>query len=126
MKNKNNDYLNQESTAWLRILDRLQEENIDLKKRFSEYIKKGKDGVYLEKLESLHNNLLNKDALLSLLRHEIVDLNELIRKEAKKDNHVNKHLDKRQKKLKDDMKRVEEEFERLKYDFMNYAEKAKS
>jgi len=126
MKIKNNDFLNQESINWLKILNRLQEENINLKMRFSNYIKSGKDGVYLEKLESIHNNLLNKDAMLSILRHEIIDLNEKINKELKKNNYTNIRLDKRQKKLREDMKSLEEEFERLKQDLITHTGKSKS
>jgi hypothetical protein len=124
--NKENEYLSQESTVWLKAMDRLQEENIILKKRFSDYLKSGKDGVHLEKLESLYNNLLNNDTMLSLLRHEIIDLNEMINKEARRNNSGTKRLDKRQNKIRKDMKLVEEEFERLKQDFISNTERAKS
>ena len=121
MKAKENDYLNQESTSWLKILEKLQEENIELKKRFSEYIKRAKDSSFMEKLESFHNNLLNKDTLLSLIRHEIIDLNQLM-----KSNPSAKNFEKRLSKLRDDMKKLEEEFERLKKDFINYTERLKA
>jgi hypothetical protein len=105
-----NKYL-YELYTWIRTLDYLQQENVYLKNHIADIIRHGISAGELEHLENFQNRFINKDAILALLRHDIVDqikLTERVKGKAKLD------------KLRKDMRQIESEFSNLKFEFNNY------
>ena len=113
------EQLKHEKITWLRSLDFLQVENIMLKNRLAEILRLNVSNEILDKLEHYQNIFLSKDAVISILRHDI--------KEHKKGlqnslaiNDKNDPLFQRQQLLRSDMEKMEKEFSRLKAEFNNY------
>ena len=113
------EQLKHETITWLRSLDFLQVENVMLKNRLAEILRLTVSKEILDKLEHYQNIFLSKDAILSILRHDI--------KEHKKElqnslaiNEKNNPLFQRQQLLRSDMEKMEKEFSRLKAEFNNY------
>lgn len=103
-----------ELETWHRTLNYIQQENIYLKNRLADLIKNGMDDALLEQVEYFQNQFLNKDAVIALLRRDIARENQLDGELAEIKNHP-KH-----NKLRKDMEMMEQEFNRLKFDFNNY------
>jgi len=74
MRDKIHHDIEREHTSWLKTLDGIRQENVFLKNRLAEIIKKGISGDVLEKAEYFHNLFLDKDTITSLLRRDIVQL----------------------------------------------------
>ena len=58
--------------TWQRTLNYILQENICLKNRLAELIKEGMENDLLEQVEYFQNQFLNKDAVIALLRQDIV------------------------------------------------------
>ena len=108
-----------EHETWQRMLDYFQYENNQMKNRLAEILKSDVDTVFLEKLEQFQTRFLNKDAIILLLLRDIVKQAEA--SEINKDDEA--YLSKTQNKLRDEMQKIEREFNLLKYDFHNYLSK---
>lgn len=96
----------EERYTWLRMLDVIQQENIELKNQLAEMIKNDIGRKSLERAEYYQNEFLNKDTIIALLRHDIV-----------RQNNTEKL---KQEKLRRDMDLMGKEFNRLKTEFSNY------
>jgi hypothetical protein len=107
-----------EVDTWLRTLDYLQQENIHLKNRVVDLLQYDISSEFLDRVEYFHNKFLDKDPVLSLLRHDVTDLS---MKMAKKNNaSPDKQLLKKEETLRKDMEKMEVEFNKLKSDFNKY------
>lgn len=104
-----------EVETWLRTLDYLQQENIFLKNRVADLLQYDLNDAYLDKVEYFHNKFLDKDAVLSLLRHDISELCERFQNEVWDESSSNKAAS-----LRRDMEKMEAEFSRLKAEFNKY------
>jgi hypothetical protein len=107
-----------EVDTWLRTLDYLQQENIYLKNRVADLLKYEMNSSVLEKVEYFHNKFIDKDAVLSLLRHDITQLAANIGKTN--GNGVSAQVLLKEEHLRRDMARMEAEFGKLKSDFNQY------
>lgn len=105
----------EERYRWLRLLDGIQQENIDLKNRLAELIKNEVGAKVLEKAEYYQNQFLNKDTVIALLRHDIVKQNQLDSDIVDYSWLSNKH-----ERLRRDVELMEKEFTRLKTEFNKY------
>jgi hypothetical protein len=99
----------EERYIWLRALDIIQQENIELKNQLAEMMKHDIEIKALEKAEYYQNEFLNKDTVIALLRHDII---------KQTNTEPNK-----QDKLRKDMDMMSKEFRRLKLEFNNYLAK---
>ncbi len=107
----------QEQDAWLRILDLIQSENIMLKTRLTEIVKHDISTDVLEQVEYFQNQFLNKDTIITLLRYDIVEHRKACVGMSQSDFDNNGKLVRKQKKLREDMDKMEKEFNRLKFLF---------
>lgn len=107
-----------EVDTWLRTLDYLQQENIYLKNRVADLLKYEMNNGILEKVEFFHNKFIDKDAVLSLLRHDIAQLADNI--ERANGNGMSKQMLLKEEHLRRDMEKMEVEFGKLKSDFNQY------
>ena len=107
-------HLEHERETWLRTLDYIQQENIHLKTRLAGIIKYEVDNDLLEQVEYFQNQFLNKDAVITLLRHDIATIKDI------DFTTFNKKILVKHEKLRKDMELMEKEFSRLKFDFNNY------
>ena len=108
------EHIQHELETWLRTLDYIQQENIHLKTRLAGIIKHEVDNDLLEKVEYFQNQFLNKDAVITLLRHDIASIKDIDIAS------FNKKVLVKHEKLRKDMELMEKEFSRLKFDFNNY------
>ena len=104
--------------TWQRTLNYILQENIYLKNRLAELIKEGMENDLLEQVEYFQNQFLNKDAVIALLRQDIVHEQQL-NGDLMLPSNTAKH-----DKLRRDMELMEMEFSRLKFDFNNYLSKS--
>jgi len=106
-----------ELRSWQKTLDVLQQENVLLKHKVTELLKEGVHTVALEKIEFYLNILLDKDAVLALLRHEIAGY---LRDGYKKESPVYGVADATKERLGKDVVKMEQEFQKLKAELTNY------
>lgn len=109
-----------EHETWLRMLDYFQFENNHMKNRLAEILKSDVDNVFLDKLEHYQTSFLNKDAIILLLHRDIVNLGEIIAAGKNDGSEIMESVIKKQNILRDEMQKIEREFNLLKYDFNNY------
>ncbi len=109
----------QENSAWIRTLDYMQMENVHLKNRLAATAKSKLEGKLLEQVEYFLNNFLNKDAVIALLRHDIVNQDQTLETQWANDGLDKKWLS-NQEKLRQDMSKMEKEFNKLKFEFNKF------
>ena len=113
-----------EGASWIRALDYLQQENIMLKNRLAEIMQHKVDKNLLEQAEVYQNIFLAKDAILAILRHDIKEVERLLVQKSGEVNGIENRLQKRQLKLRQDMEKMEKEFNRIKTEFNSYLAEA--
>ena len=115
--------LQKESDWWKRKLEFLAEENIHLKMDLGDLIKdiNGDPGM-LEQIENFHNDFIKEDESITLLRNEIRVYDKLLLKDLYVDGEMVHEVIRRQKKLRDKIRKEEKVFNELKFDFYNYVE----
>lgn len=107
-----------EVDTWLRTLTYLQQENIYLKNRVADLLRYDINDVFLDDMEYFQTKLLDKDAVLSLMRHDVSLLAEKLNR--KTDIHTEGQIILKEEQLRRDMEKMETEFGRLKADFNKY------
>ncbi len=109
-----------EIETWLRVIDFLSAENVNLKNRLSEVIQNDVSIEILEQIENYQNNFLTKDTVLALLAKDIKEFKRALEKEDLNDrDYVNK-LFGTQSKLRDDVGKTEKEFINLRSGFNKF------
>jgi hypothetical protein len=110
-----------EEASWIRTVDYLQQENIMLKNRLAEIMQYKVDENMLEQAEMYQNIFLGKDAILAILRHDIKEVERLLYAQKNGEvDHTETRLFKKQLKLRQDMEKMENEFNRIKRQFNGY------
>eukprot|EP01012_Entosiphon_sulcatum_P027130 TRINITY_DN32694_c0_g1_i1.p1 TRINITY_DN32694_c0_g1~~TRINITY_DN32694_c0_g1_i1.p1 ORF type:complete len:115 (+),score=29.14 TRINITY_DN32694_c0_g1_i1:94-438(+) len=104
--------LKDERTKWLQTLEQMLQDNIYMKNRLAEIIKDDITAASLEKAEYYHNELLHKDAVIALLRYDIIKQNKINVTDLNENAVSQKH-----EKLRNDMQMMEVEFARLRNEF---------
>ncbi len=112
--------LQYESDTWKRLLGFIMDENIHLKYRLSEVLKDKFNKNLLEEVEIFQSRFLKEDALIGLLRNEVVELDKLLVREIFEDSRIIKEIDRKLKKLRNNIIIAEKQFGKLKSEFNNY------
>ncbi|RYZ56164.1 MAG: hypothetical protein EOP49_01025 [Sphingobacteriales bacterium] len=112
------EQLKNEGTTWLRMLDFLQQENILLKHRLGEILQLKVGTELLENAELYQTSFLNKDLLISVLRHDIKIHEQQIQR-FQQDTEARNILT-RHSTLRLDMEKLEQDFTRLRSSFYSY------
>ena len=100
-----------EVSTWLRMLDFQQQENVYMKTRIAEVVKANVSKEVLDRLEHFQNMLLNKDAVIALVRRDILRLSPEAHDGSAKVS---------QESLRRDMYKMEQEFNTLRNGFNEY------
>jgi hypothetical protein len=108
-----------ESESWKRMLEFMQQENVHLKTRLAEVLKKDVKDDFLEKAEYFQTGFLHLDERISFLRRDIAELNRIFLSELFHDGYL-KELAQKQNRLRKDVESEEKNFNKLKGDFNNY------
>jgi hypothetical protein len=115
--------LQKESDWWKRKLEFLAEENIHLKMDLGDLLKDIEDDPgMLEQIENFHNSFIKEDEAITLLRNEIRIYDKLLLKDLYVDGEMVHDVIRRQKKLRERIRKEEKAFNELKFAFYNYAE----
>jgi hypothetical protein len=109
----NENTYHQEASGWLKILDSLQQENVRLKNRIADVIRMDVDGNMLDQAELMLSSIINKEAVISLLRRDIVQH----LKDIQPGSAIQKHTN-----LKEDIGKMQQELQRLTVDLTSYIE----
>jgi len=112
--------LQYETETWKRLLGFMTDENIHLKNRLSEILKNNFDHNLLEEVEIFHGSFLKEDERISLLKNEVTELDKLLVREIFEDGTIMRKVDSKLKRLRNNIKNAEAEFNRLKLNFNNY------
>jgi len=105
-----NEQVRYEVNAWLRMLDFQQQESAYMKTRIAEVAKEKSESEVLKMLEYYQNMFVNKEAVIALLRRDILSISE------KRNDRTRNALEA----LHLDMHRMEQEFSSLRDSFNDY------
>jgi hypothetical protein len=110
-----------ECGTWIRTLEYLRQENIFLKNRLAEIVKTNIDSVFLKKLEEFQTKFLEKDTILLMLKQDITAQSDLLdNREDLAERKLFQQSVPKQYQLRDDMKHMEREYNKLKFEFNEY------
>jgi len=102
-----------QTEKWKRLLDRLQQKNIVQKYRLAEMLKKEyqRKEKFVLLAEQYHNQFLQQDEALRLMRDDVAALEGLaIKNECEKIHHHKKKLEEEMKAFRANFKRISSEF----------------
>ena len=98
------------------------EENIRLKNRIAEILKDNFDTGLLENIETFQNNFIDEDTRMSLLRDDVAGLEKMLVIELPEPE-SNEAIEKKLKKVSNNIIEAEKQFSGLKLAFNNYLSK---
>ena len=107
-----NDNYKYEIDRWLRTLSYIQQENISMKNRLAELTHSKINKHLLKDAEYYQTAFLNKDIIIAFLRQDIFEFQNDGFSEGKKIE--------RKTVLETDMRKMEQEFSKLKFDFNDF------
>ena len=111
-----------EADTWCRLLDYLEEENIQYKNRIAIILKNDTESLLIEIIESFLNKFVLEDSIISILRDDIMKAKIKILAKGKDvekgENTANYILT--QNKLRKEIEIIEQQFNRLKFKFNKY------
>ena len=113
--------VSREAEGWKKILGFLQQENILQKNKLAEMLGNhhGRNGDLLEIAEQYQHQFLQQDQAFRLMGYDIAELEKLV-EEKKSDNDELKKISHGQKKLREEIKTLEINFDRLRSGFNNF------
>jgi len=109
-----------ETDTWKRLLGFMIEENIHLKNRMAAVLKNDFDETLLEELEDFHSRFIKEDELFSLLRNDAAEINKLLTNEILDNELLIRELQRKLRRLRDNILTAEKEFNTLKAEFNSY------
>ncbi len=112
--------LQYEIDTWKRVLGFLMDENNHLKNRLSEVLKNNFDQSLLEEVESFQSSFIKEDELIGLLRNDVAEVDKLQVQEIFEDGKISKDIDRRLKKLRNNINIAGKQFNKLKSGFNSY------
>jgi regulator of replication initiation timing len=112
--------LQYEAETWKRLLGFMTDENIHLKNRLSEILKDRFDKNLLDEVERFQSRFVQEDQMIGLLRNEVAELGKLLVREVFEDGSIIKQVDRKLKKLRDNINNAEKQFGKLKTEFNSY------
>ena len=110
-----------ESDEWKRTLTFLSQENTFLKLRLADILN-GKEvsAGFLETAELYQSGFIQKDEIIKLLLNDVSKLDALLTKKSCDDGMLNQEIAHKQNRLRNQVKFLESEFNKLKVQFNNY------
>jgi hypothetical protein len=111
--------LQSESATWKRLLSFLIDENIHLKNRMSEILKTDCDNNLLEKLEGFQTSFICTDALVELLRNDVMEFDNGLGLNQG-DQHINRNIPGRLQRMRRNISLAERTFNQRQTAFYNY------
>ena len=113
--------VSREAEGWKKILGFLQQENILQKNKLAQMLGNHheKNGDLLEIAEQYQHQFLQQDQAFRLMWHDIAEFEKLV-EEKKSDNGDSKKISHGQKKLSEEIKTLEINFDKLKSGFNNF------
>jgi hypothetical protein len=112
--------LEYESDTWKRLLAFMIDENIHLKQRLGEVMQQKTSKLLLEEVENFQNRFLKEDHHIGLLRNQVADFDKLLVHEVFENERIASQLQRRIKKIRDNLSNAEVQFSKLKLAFNNY------
>jgi predicted nucleic acid-binding Zn-ribbon protein len=112
--------LQYESDTWKRLLAFLKDENVHLKNRLSAVLKNDFENNSLDDMEGFQTRFIKEDEWLGLLRNEVAEVDTLLVKEIFENGRIIKKVEKKIRKLRNDIQSAERQFRKLKQEFNNY------
>lgn len=109
-----------ETDTWKRLLAFMLDENVYLKNRLSEILKDKFDDFLLEEVDNFQNIFIKEDELIGLLRNEVAEIDQLLKKEIAEDGQIINEIDRKLKKLRTNIITAEKQFGKLKSDFNSF------
>jgi hypothetical protein len=113
--------VSREAEGWKKILGFLQQENILQKNKLAEMLGNhhGKNGDLLEIAEQYQHQFLQQDQAFRLMWCDITELEKLVEEKISYNGEIKK-ISHGQKKLREEIKTLEINFDRLRYGFNNF------
>jgi hypothetical protein len=109
-----------EAESWKRLLAFLRQENVHFKTRLAEIVNDSNDNDLLVAAEKFQDEFLSQDRMLLYLSEELTKQNKLLQREMYEDGELFKEANRNQKTLREDFKKAEELFARVKDTFSDY------
>lgn len=109
-----------ETDTWKRLLGFLIEENIHMKNRISDILKNDFDKNLLEELDDFHSRFIKEDELIGLLRNDAAEMDKLLAREIFEDGIITREVNRKLRRLGDNMLIAEKQFTNLKAEFNSY------
>ncbi len=108
-----------ESDTWKRNLAFMTEENIRLKNRLSEILKKKIDKTLLPSAEEFNSGFLKHDDLIKVLRNDISGFDQLLTREQFENSIIISTVESQLEVIRNNIREAEERFSALKLNFYN-------
>jgi hypothetical protein len=110
-----------ESDEWKRTLTLLLQENSFLKLHLADILN-GKEFSpdFLETVELYQSRFIQKDEIINLLRHEVAELDTMLKQEVYEDGKILNEAVQKLRHLHTQIKFLETEFNKLKFQFSKY------
>ena len=116
-----NTKLADEVDSWKKTLAFLQQENTFQKNKLVETLKcEARDENFLEIAEQYQNQFLQQDEAFRLMWFDVAELEKFIQENIARNNHNGKEAHSLQKKLKNEIKILDDHFEKLKSNFNSF------
>ncbi len=109
-----------ENDTWKRLLGFMTDENIRMKNRLTEVLKDSFDHNLLEELECFQNKFVKEDELIRLMRHEVVEIDQLLAGDNFEKDDVKMKVDIKLNHLRNNIVDAEKQFGSLQVCFNNY------
>lgn len=114
----NIDILINETKSWEQLLYMLKQENIYLKTKLSEVVDPSTDKDFLALAEQFQNQFILKDEFMDELLHDVREQQQKLQKIN--DPATDEKLQKKHKKLRNEIGYLNKDFVRIKNEFINY------
>lgn len=112
--------LQYESDIWKRLLGFIMDENVHMKNRISEILKNGFNKNLLDEVERFQSRFIKEDELIGLLRNEVAEFDKLLVREIFEDGKIKEAINRKLKKLSNNIIIAERQFSKLQSEFNNY------
>jgi hypothetical protein len=112
--------LQYETDTWKRLIGFIVDENVCLKNRLSEILKNGFSRNLLAEIENFQNGFVEVDHRFGLLRHDVNEIDELLRKEEFEDGKMPDQVNKKLITLRANLIHADKQFDNLKMEFNSY------
>lgn len=100
----------EELNTWKKILNSRMEENVMMKYKLGDLLKRNYKQNHLEQIEEFQNKFIREDELTDILRNDVIKFDDLSYSQVFKDEKMRESYENRMKKLRNDMIRSENHF----------------